>query len=468
MDVVKTNIEKIGGTIEMSTRPGQGTTFKVKIPLTLAIIPALIVSAGGESFSIPQVSLLELVHLESDQARRGIETIHGAPIFRLRGELLPLVHLDRMLGLVGGDVATLGSRYDNKVRAVNFTHLREMHLRWKGRLERFLKGVEHIDPEQLASADQCDLGRWLNHETNRWLMGRTELVHLIRVHKDMHDATRAVILAHQSGRRDETVAAMERFEARSGEVLHAINIVEQLVETFGSVNIVVLQADGRRFGLVVNGISDTEEIVVKPLGKQLKGLSLFAGATIMGDGRVSLILDVSGIAQRAGVVSGIAERLAREEAAAGRKADEERSTYLLLRHGDGRVAIPLSHVARLEEIPRSTIEISADREVVQYRDQIIPLVRLSGALNRGHRAGADEHDPMQVVVYTQRGQSVGLVVDEILDIVEDAVHVRSLRAGRGLLGSAVIQQRVTDVLDVPGLIQAVDPELAVVGVGVGE
>jgi two-component system chemotaxis sensor kinase CheA len=245
--------------------------------------------------------------------------------------------------------------------------------------------------------------------------------------------------------------------------------VDRLVETIGTVNIVVLQADGRRFGLVVDGINDTEEIVVKPLGKPLKGLSLFAGATIMGDGRVSLILDVSGIARRAGIVAGMADRLSMGESAAGRKPEEERSAYLLLRHGAaGRVAIPLSHVARLEEIPVAAVESSSDREVVQYRGQIIPLVRLSRALSRGRAARDDGRDPMQLVVYTQGGQSVGLVVDEILDIVEDAARVRSTCGGRGLLGSAVIQQRVTDVLDVPGLIHAVDPELATAGLGVGD
>ena len=149
-------------------------------------------------------------------------------------------------------------------------------------------------------------------------------------------------------------------------------------------NIVVLQADGQRFGLIVEGINDTEEIVVKPLGKQLKGTSLFAGATIMGDGHVCLILDVAGIAQHSGVVSSMAERLALEEAAQERGQKDERSAYLLLRHGShGRVAVPLSLVARLEEIPCSAIEYSADREVVQYRSQIIPLVRLSQALGHG-------------------------------------------------------------------------------------
>ena len=468
MDVVRTNIEKIGGTIEMGTRPGQGTTFKVKIPLTLAIIPALIVSVGGESFAIPQVSLLELVHLEREQARRGIETIRGAPIFRLRGELLPLVELGRMLGISDTASFVVG-REETRGRPISLPHLRDMHLRRKGRLERFLDGRENIDPDQLATADQCELGRWLTHDSNRGLIGRAEFARLIRAHVDLHDAIRSVVVSKRSGREEEAAAALERVEVLRTEFVSALVAVERLLETVGTVNIVVLQADGRRFGLVVDGINDTEEIVVKPLGKPLKGLSLFAGATIMGDGRVSLILDVSGIAQRAGVVSATGDRPALGEGPVGPQPEQDRSAYLLLRHGDGgRVAIPLSHVARLEEIPLAAIETSADREVVQYRDQIIPLVRLSRALNRGRRAGELERDPMQLVVYTQGGQSVGLVVDEILDIVEDAVHVRSLRAGRGLLGSAVIQQRVTDILDVPGLIHAVDPDLATAGVGVGD
>ena len=261
---------------------------------------------------------------------------------------------------------------------------------------------------------------------------------------------------------------MGRVGKLSLDVVAALAGLERLVEANDAVNIVVLQADGQRFGLIVEGINDTEEIVVKPLGKQLKGTSLFAGATIMGDGHVCLILDVAGIAQHSGVVSSIAERLARDEAAReqGQGQKDERSAYLLLRHGpQGRVAVPLSLVARLEEIPCSAIEHSADREVVQYRRQIIPLVRLSQALGHGGYGEADGRDPMQVVVYSQQGHSVGLVVDEILDIVEDTFQVRPSRAGRGLIGSAVIQQRVTDVVDVPGLIRSVDPDLMAGAVG---
>jgi len=323
MDVVRTNIEKIGGTVDLSSKPGEGTTLKIKIPLTLAIIPALVVTCAGDRYAIPQVSLLELVRLEGEEAQRGIETVYGAPVYRLRGNLLPLAYLGRELGVGAGD---------------------------------------------------------------------------------------------------------------AGEV----------------VNIVVLQADERQFGLVVDHINDTEEIVVKPLGKQLKGLSAFAGATIMGDGRVALILDVLGLAQRARIVGEVRDRARGETAGQSQQAGDARQTLLLFALGaDRRLAIPLSIVSRLEEIPAAQVERAGGQEVVQYRGEIMPLVRLAAMLG----AEATPRDPMQVVVYSDGTSSVGLVVDHIVDIVEETLAIQR-SGGRGhVFGSAVIQQRVTDLLDVEGLVR---------------
>ena len=333
MDVVKTNIEKIGGTVDIQSQLGKGTSLKIKIPLTLAIIPALIVTSGGERFAIPQVSLLELVRLEGEQAKKGIERIHGAPVYRLRGNLLPLAYLHH-----------------------------------------------ELKQEPLA--------------------------------KDLANDT---------------------------------------------INIVVLQADDRQFGLVVEGINDTEEIVVKPLGKLLKGIPVFAGSTIMGDGKVALILDVLGVAQRAGVISEVRDRTLADHVAKSTDAKSVVQTLLLLGMGkQRRAAIPLSMVARLEEIPVGKIERADGLEVVQYRGQILPLIRLSGLL------GAEDGDEqkaemMQVVVYSERGRSVGLVVDRILDIVETSLDVKRSTKRDGTVTSAVIQQRVTELLDIQGIIQAADP-----------
>lgn len=349
MDVVKTNIEKTGGTVDIQSQTGIGTTLKIKIPLTLAIIPALIVTSGGDRFAIPQVNLLELVRLENEQVLNQIEIIHGAPVYRLRGQLLPLAYLNQELTL-------------------------------------------------------CS-----------------------------NDGPKAAV-----------------------------------------VNIVVLQADGHPFGLVVDEINDTEEIVVKPLGKQLKSLSSFAGATIMGDGRVALILDVLGLAQRAGVVNESRSRSVTETSAPARTMADSRQTLLLFTAGqDSRMAIPLSMVARLEEFPSSSVEYSAGQEVVQYRGQILPMIHVahhvgSAALNpsselRGITALQNENRPLQVVVYTEQGRSVGLVVGRIIDIVHEEITVKRHARRDAFFGSIVIHNKVTDLLDVPSMIRASDPNFASVG-----
>lgn len=335
MDVVKTNIEKIGGTVDLQFKPGQGSTVRMKIPLTLAIIPALVVTSAGDRYAIPQVSLLELVRLEGDQLKSGIELVQGAPVYRLRGQLLPLVYLNRAL-----DVEAAGKQN-------------------------------------------------------------------------------------------------------------------------GAVNIVVLRADERQFGLIVDEVNDTEEIVVKPLGKQLKCVNTFAGATIMGDGRVALILDVLGIGQRANVLSELRDRTVVENHDAARRSDAQgdRETLLLFQcAGDSLMALPLSMVSRLEEFPRAVIERTGQQEVVQYRGQIMPLVRISQVVYQAETVAAELQKPLQVVVYAENNRRVGLVVDRILDIVEENLVIEQLAPRAGIRGSAVIQKRVADVLDVEGVVRAVHPQ----------
>jgi two-component system, chemotaxis family, sensor kinase CheA len=226
-----------------------------------------------------------------------------------------------------------------------------------------------------------------------------------------------------------------------------------------------VQADGREFGLVVDEITDTEEIVVKPLGKQLKGISAYSGATIMGDGRVALILDILGLAQRAQVIGEARESALKEKDKASRKEEPatDHQTLLLVQCGDqGRMAIPLSLVARLEEFPITSIELAGAQEVMQYRGQIMPLIRLSrivaGAGKDAAAASADAR--MQVVVYSEAGRSVGLIVDRIVDIVDEKLVVQSPAQRRGVLGSSVIQKRVTDLLDVPSVVRDAIPSFA--------
>ena len=242
-------------------------------------------------------------------------------------------------------------------------------------------------------------------------------------------------------------------------------------------NIVVLQADDRQFGLVVDAIHDTEEIVVKPLQKQLKGVAAFAGATIMGDGRVALILDVLGLAQRAHVVSGARGRARAENAPAGADgAAVARESLLLFATADGgRMAIPLALVARLEEFPQSALERVGTRDVVQYRGEILTLLdvcqelcRLArdrgGAAPLGHNGAPAAPPPgdgrAQVVVCAGAEQRVGLVVGSILDIVDEEVTTRSRANRPGVSYTAVVQGRVTEFLNVDAMLQAAAPDLA--------
>ncbi|MDP9406832.1 MAG: chemotaxis protein CheW [Actinomycetota bacterium] len=331
MDVVKTNIEKIGGTVDVQSTHGEGSTFRIKIPLTLAIIPALTVKCAGDRYAIPQVSLVELVRLEGEDASKGIEQISGAPVLRLRGSLLPLVHLDNELGL---------------------------------------------------AAERSD-------------------------------------------------------EQRA---------------TF----IVVLQAEDRQFGLVVDEVLDTEEIVVKPLSQQLKGMGVYAGATILGDGRVALILDALAVAQQAHVVNAARDRAMAERLSELDGMASSTESLLVVGLEDGRrMAVPLATVTRLEEFPLTQIERVGSRQVVQYRGQILPLVNLSSYLGSG--GFGDPQESLQVVVYSERGRSVGLVVDRILDIAEEVLAAKSDLDDHGLLGSAVVQNKITEMLDVRQAILGADP-----------
>ena len=250
------------------------------------------------------------------------------------------------------------------------------------------------------------------------------------------------------------------------------------------INIVVLQADERQFGLIVDAIHDTEEIVVKPLQKQLKGISVFSGATIMGDGKVALILDVLGLAQKANVVSGVRERALTEKSTAVAEARGDRHTVLLFATRDGgRMAVPLSLVTRLEEFPRSAVERVGPQRVVQYRDAILPLIPVSQVLRqaagnsaakgrgtRGEGRGTAttypssltprslENDTIQVVVFAGQGLRVGLIVDRILDIAEETINSRTSAHRPGVLFTAVIQGRVTEFLDVNWIFRAIDPD----------
>ena len=461
MDVVKTNIEKIGGTVDVQSKPGQGSTVRMKIPLTLAIIPALIVTTAGDRYAIPQVSLLELVRLEGEQARKGIELIHGAPVYRLRGHLLPLVYLKRELK-VGSNAHTSDSSElpeTSRKELVDFASARKAHQNWVERLRGVLDGKTTMTADQAGSHKLCALGKWIYSAGLTDYGDIAEMCALEKAHQGFHGLVRDIVALKLDGAQAQAEQQFRNVGPTSEKIVELLTNVERKVSESQNANIVVLRADDQQFGLVVDEINDTEEIVVKPLSKQLKSINTYAGATIMGDGKVALILDVMGLAQCANVVGEVHDRtIAEKEKQQSLDGGEssERSTMLLFQCGEnGRMAIDLRLVARLEEFSRDTIEVAGDQEAVQYRGQIMPLIRVSEVLQTKHKkTSTAEAESLQVVVYADQERSIGLVIDRILDIADESFVVQRETRRKGVSGSAVIQQRITDILDVPELLQA--------------
>ncbi|MFC5381096.1 chemotaxis protein CheA [Aquipuribacter nitratireducens] len=337
MDVVRTNIEKIGGSVDLTSTPGHGTVCRVTIPLTLAIIPALIVRQGAERYAIPQANLLELVRMNPEDATKGVEYVAGVPVHRLRGRLLPLLDL-------GGQL-----------------------------------GVESV------------------------------------------------------GRGDAATIA-------------------------------VLRSDTDEFGLVVDEVVETQEIVVKPLGAALTSLQAFAGAAVMGDGRIALILDVPGLAAAGNVASTSASITStlREEAGLGGADSDLRSLLVVRTEGARNVAVPLEKVARLEEVEVTALEHVGSTTVIQYRGDLLPIVEPDGGYSSygGYGVPGQGEAPAQeslvvptvtIVVYQHGARLVGLRVAEIVDIVEVPLVLSPIGARAGSLGSLVVNGNITDVLDVAAL-----------------
>ena len=349
MDVVRTNIEKIGGTIELTSVEGRGTKFVIKIPLTLAIVSALIVECASERFAIPQLSVVELVRA-SAHTEHTIERINGTPVLRLRNRLLPLVHLRHLLKL---DVPSASSAVTK--------------LRTKP------KSAEQVAAEAKAA---------------------------------------------------EAAAAKPAKGADDEEVF-----------------IVVAQIGNYSMGIIVDRVFDTEEIVVKPVAPILRNIQLFSGNTILGDGSVVMILDPNGIAAATGEIS-VAEST--EDEAKGRHARSSADSVamLIFRAVDKTPkAVPLALVARLEEIDLTKVEFSNDQYVVQYRGQLMPLVMM----DPGYKLEAEGRQP--VLVFADGHRTMGLVVQEIVDIVEDRMHIELSSEREGYVGTAVIGGKATDIID---------------------
>ena len=319
MDVVRTNIEQIGGQIDLNSVAGQGTTFTIKIPLTLAIVSALIVGAGAQKFAVPQTSVMELVRTGANAEHR-IEKINDALVLRLRNKLLPLVQLGPTL--------------------------------------------------QLEAAKDEDA-------------------------------------------------------------------------TF----VMVIQVGERRYGLVVNDVLDTEEIVVKPLATILRDVDVFSGATILGDGSVVLILDPNAMSERAGNM--LEEKAAEETEETVTDAGSQKVAMLLFKAGNGAPkAVELEHITRLEHVESSQIEIMEGRAALQYRGKLMPILTVNSDFSGLLSAHSDETHIQPLLVFTGEGYAMGLAVDEIVDVVEDHMTIELSADRPGVRGTAIVAGRACEILDV--------------------
>ncbi len=312
MDVVRSNIERVGGAVELHSVGGQGCTVRIRLPLTLAIVSSLIVSARGELFAFPQASVLELIRLSDEQLAR-IDTLHNTRLYRLREDLVPVVDLGEVLKLAGGDAETVST-------------------------------------------------------------------------------------------------------------------------------LVICQAGSARFGIVVDDVEDTQEIVVKPVGRLIRSVGCYAGCTILGDGRVVMIIDPAALAARSGTqMAPVAE--AADVAVV--PTEGARDSLLLFGVGaDSVQAVQLSHVARLEEIASDRIEYAGGTAVIQYRGILLPVVPANSSVT--FTSGQSN----SVIVFNEGSASFGIAVSEIRDIVDETVNLELVSTRPGILGTAVIAGAATEVLDV--------------------
>ena len=379
MDVVKTNLDQLGGQVDIVSEVGQGTTIYIKLPLTLAIIPCQIIMTGDERYAIPQVNLEELLRIPATQVKKRIERVGNAEVVRLRGNLLPLIRL--------ADVLNIKRTYfDEDKDAFN-----------EDRRERISdrRGLDtDIDPIDVSATDA-----------------------------DRSDRDR-------------------RFNAAS------------------ALNIVVVSNGSMKYGLIVDKLQDSEEIVIKPLGKHLQTCKGYAGATIMGDGRIALILDVANLAIMADLTSMDGTDRANEVAQAAEelvKSQKDKQALLTFRSSEfEQFAVPLNQVERIEKIKRSDIEDLGGKRVMQYRGGSLSLIAVDDVAMVQPIADTDD---LLVIVFNISNQLVGLLAIGPIDAIEISVSIDDVTLKQpGVMGSTIIDGQTTMLIDIFEIVGALFPE----------
>lgn len=385
MDVVKTNLDRLGGLVEINSVVGKGSTFRIKLPLTLAIIPSLIVSLGKERFAIPQTNIEELLRLRPEELKTRIEIVGDSEVLLLRDRVLPLARFADVIGAV----------------------------------------PTYADPitEQ--------------HEIDR----RTRLA-------DRRSPSHALV---------ETAAVAE--ELPSGSI-HQRRPGDRRRRAASALEIAVVTTGTMSYALAVGAFHDTEEVVVKPLGGRFKKLREYAGATILGDGTVALILDTAGLSAKAGLSSMDASARAVElEAAAEAQRLQDLHSLLLFENGPGEhCAVPLDMIQRIERITPGQVERLGAHRTMRYRGGSLPLVTLADATSM---AAVDEREDLVVLVANARGREVGLLGAMPVDVIETPAAIDpATHRQKGISGSTIIRDTTTLIVDLYELVDAVHPDWA--------
>ncbi len=388
MDVVKTNLDRLGGKVEIASVIGRGTTFLIKLPLTLAIIPALIFSVEGECFAIPQINVEELLRVQADGPKTRIEVVGDTEVLLLRDRLIPLVRFADLLGVLPtyADRNTSQREVDRRVQLADRRSLRH------GASELESSAPQSTSPAELPSP------------------------------------------RNPSDRRQNAAGAME---------------------------IAVVTTGTQTYALVVGAFHDTEEIVVKPLGCHLKRLVEYAGATILGDGTVALILDIGGLAAKAnlGMVSGTARARELSEAARQEKLIDTHALLLFHNAPEELCAVPLETVLRIEHIRPEQVETRGGRRTMQYCGGFLPLVTLSDS---AQVKPIDDTQNLAVMICRMRGREVGLLGTMPVDVIETCAKIdQKSHRQPGVVGSAIIRDKTVLIVDLFELVDMVLPEWAV-------
>jgi len=383
MDVVNSNLSAIGGVVDIDSDVGKGTTINIKLPLTLAILPSLLVSVGSERYAIPQINLVELQRIPANEVATKVEKLGDVNVMRLRGELLPLIELRDVLGT----------------------------------------------PEEYKLKEVAELG-----------------------------AVKQEFAIEEGGETSKALPTDQAAQLDETPVSHRLS--EQYENGYGAVNIAVVAAGDFHYGIILDNLLDSAEIVVKPLGRHLSSCRCYAGATILGDGKAALILDIIGICHK----MEISEKMKRQIDQGNLESDisktgQDAQILLMIENAPGDVfAVPLGLVERIEKININHIETVGGRRAIKYRNGSLTLISIEETCDV--KPMEEDLQTLFVIIFNVMNREVGILASQILDIVDTMIEIDEFTFKQpGIWGSSIIEDKTVLILDIQTIAASVLTEI---------